>query len=77
MTADFDCNEGFMVRTRRRHCANPRVGFKQAWDEVQVVQNRRVVARFDMQEQALRWIARHQCRAQLAASVAELTGRAS
>ena len=39
-----------------------RPGHRQAWTEVQVVEGRRVVARFDFVEQAERWIAEQQSR---------------
>ena len=48
----------YKIRERERRCASPREGYKQAWDEVQVTQGRRVVARFDLVEQAERWIAK-------------------
>ena len=47
----------FTIRERHRICSSPKAGLKQAWDEVQVVDGRKVVARFDLVSQAERWIA--------------------
>jgi hypothetical protein len=47
----------YKIRERSRRCASPKEGLKQAWDEVQVVEGRKVVARFDLRSQAERWIA--------------------
>lgn len=46
----------YTIRERERRCASPREGYRQAWDEVQVCEGRKVVARFDSREQAERWI---------------------
>jgi hypothetical protein len=46
----------FRIRERERRCASPKEGLKQVWDEAQVWEGRRIVARFDLVEQAERWI---------------------
>jgi len=51
--------EGYVIRDRTRRCASPKEGMRQKWGEVQVVLGRRVVARFDLREQAVAWIARN------------------
>lgn len=42
------------IRFRTRRCASPKAGLRQKWDEWQVVDCRRVIARFDTLEQAKR-----------------------
>ena len=46
------------IRERTRRCASPKEGLKQKWDEVQVVQGRKIVARFDLVEQAQEFVSR-------------------
>jgi len=46
----------FTIRYRRRVQASPPRGLRQAWDEYQVVWRRCVVARFDLHDQADRWV---------------------
>jgi hypothetical protein len=46
----------FKIRHRERICSSPKAGLRQSWDEWQVVEGRKVVGRFDLREQAERWI---------------------
>ena len=48
----------YAIRTRTRRLASPPEGFRQEWDEVQVVDGRKVVYRCGHDEEARRWIAR-------------------
>jgi hypothetical protein len=42
------------LRYRRRINASPPPGLRQAWDEYQVWQGRKIIGRYDFREQALR-----------------------
>lgn len=52
----------YAIRERDRRCASPKDGLRQAWSEVQVVEGRKVVARFDLRYQAEKWIAEKESR---------------
>lgn len=48
----------FKIRTRTRRQWSPPPGMRQVWDEVQVVEGRKVVHRCGLESEALAWIAR-------------------
>jgi hypothetical protein len=48
----------FKIRFRERRGHSREAGGYAAWTEVQVVEGRRVVGRFDLEHQAQAWIAR-------------------
>lgn len=48
------------LRKRERRVASPGDGLRQRWTEWQVVSGRRVLSRYDTEEQARKWIARQQ-----------------
>jgi hypothetical protein len=61
---EFDAIEGkpgtrLKTRKRDRFQASPPRGLKQEWTEWQVIDGRRVVARFDTDSEADAWIERH------------------
>ena len=46
----------FIIRRRERRCASPKEGLRQVWEEVQIVDGRKILFRCDTEEQAARWI---------------------
>lgn len=52
----------YTIRIRTRRLASPPEGLRQEWDEAQVLDGRKIVARFDIREQAERWIAKREAR---------------
>lgn len=44
------------IRYRERICASPKEGHRQSWGEYQVVEGRKVIARFDLEAQAVKFI---------------------
>lgn len=47
----------FKIRYRERVCASPKAGRRQSWGEYQVIDGRKVIARFDLRHQAEKFIA--------------------
>ena len=62
------------IRYRERICSSPKPGFRQSWHEHQVVDGRKILARFDLREQAERWIEAEDDRRQQSEQAASMKG---
>jgi hypothetical protein len=47
------------IRLRERRNASPKDGCRQAWDEWQVVDGRKILSRHDLESQAKAWLENH------------------